>query len=409
MSWPVTAPAPANAVEATRARNDAVDLLRGLVMVLMALDHVRDFFTNHPGAPGADFVDAGAALFLTRWVTHFCAPVFVFLAGTGARLALARGKSRGELARFLVSRGLWLLVVEVTLVRWGWFFDVSYHFSVLQVIWVLGLSMIALAGLIFLPTPALAAFALLLCAGHNLLDGIHASALGRWGWLWNLVHERGLLMLTSTPLPAGRALLVIYPLVPWPGVMVAGFLFGGWLGRSVDERRRLFVRVGLGLTLAFVALRALNGYGDPRPWTAQASPVATLFSFLACNKYPPSLAYLLMTLGPAIALLGLIDGAAPRWARPLVTFGRVPFFYYVTHVPLLHGFAVLLGAVLLGSAGASAFIHKVALPSDVSARFGFSLPIVYLMWALVVLALYPLCRWFAGVKARSRARWLSYL
>jgi uncharacterized membrane protein len=396
----------------TRPRNDAVDLLRGLVMVLMALDHVRDFFTDHPGDPSAQLATTTAGLFLTRWVTHFCAPVFVFLAGAGVFLAGARGKSRPELARFLVTRGLWLVLVEVTLVRWGWFFDVSYGFSVLQVIWVLGVSMICLAALIFLPLRAVAAFGLALIVGHNLLDGIHADALGRWSWLWTLLHERGFLR------PFGLALLVIYPLVPWVGVMAAGYAFGALLTRPAEERRRVLVRLGGALTLAFVVLRAVNHYGDPLPWSAQRSPLFTAFSFLACTKYPPSLDYLLMTLGPAIALLGWLDGrlgqptpdgAPPRWARPFVTFGRVPFFYYVLHVPLLHGLAVALGATLLGASAAGLIAHKIMLPDAVAARVGFSLPVVYAAWLLVVLAMYPACRWFAGVKARNRSAWLSYL
>jgi uncharacterized membrane protein len=391
-----------------RRRNDAVDLLRGLVMVLMALDHVRDFFTDNPGDPTMKLATTTAGLFLTRWVTHFCAPVFVFLAGAGVFLAGARGKSRPDLARFLVTRGLWLVLVELTLVRWGWFFDVSYAFSVLQVIWVLGVSMICLAGLIFLPLRVVAAFGLVLVFGHNLLDGLHAADLGRWSWLWTLLHERRPLR------PFGLGLLVIYPLVPWVGVMAAGYAFGSLLTRPSDERRRVLVRLGGALTLAFVVLRAVNHYGDPSPWTAQRSLLFTAFSFLACSKYPPSLDYLLMTLGPAIAFLGWIDGrlgerATPAWARPFVTFGRVPFFYYVLHVPLLHGLAVALGTVVYGAAGAATIAHRILLPDAEAARVGFSLPVVYAAWLVVVLALYPACRWFAGVKSRHRSAWLSYL
>jgi uncharacterized membrane protein len=393
---------------APHARNDAVDLLRGLVMVLMALDHVRDFFTDHPGDPTAQLATTTAGLFLTRWVTHFCAPVFVFLAGAGVFLAGARGKPRPALARFLVTRGLWLILVEMTLVHWGWFFDASYGFSVLQVIWVLGVSMICLAALIFLPLRALAAFGVALVVGHNLLDGIHAASLGRWSWLWTLLHERGLLR------PFGLALLVIYPIIPWVGVMTAGYAFGAVLTRPAEERRRILLRLGGALTLAFVVIRAVNHYGDPLPWTPQRSPLFTAFSFLACTKYPPSLDYLLMTLGPAIALLGWLDGRlagrpTPAWARPFVTFGRVPFFYYVLHVPLLHGLSVALGVALLGTGAASAIAHKLTLPDAQAARFGFSLPVVYAAWLVVVLLLYPACRWFAGVKARHRSAWLSYL
>jgi uncharacterized membrane protein len=394
---------PAPPPEASR-RNDAVDLLRGLVMVLMALDHVRDFFTNHPGDPAAQVATTTAALFLTRWVTHFCAPTFVFLAGAGASLSRARGRSRPALARFLASRGLWLVVVELTLVRWGWFFDVSYGFSVLQVIWALGVSMMTLAALVFLPTPAIAAVGLALILGHNTLDGVHAASLGRWSWLWTLVHEGGFLH------PLGRALLVVYPLVPWIGVMATGYAFGALLlTRPAEERRRWLPRLGVGLTLAFVVLRLVNRYGDPLPWTSQRSPLFTLFSFLACTKYPPSLDYLLMTLGPAITFLGLADGATAPWTKPFVTFGRVPFFYYVLHVPLLHALAVLLGALTLPPGAATAIVHKITLPNDVSTRFGFPLPVIYAAWIAVVALLYPLCRWFAALKARNKSPWLSYL
>jgi uncharacterized membrane protein len=385
-----------------RARNDALDLLRGLVMVVMALDHTRDFFSNHAGDPTQDLATTTPALFFTRWITHFCAPVFVFLAGTSAFLAGTR-RTRPQLARFLLTRGLWLLVVEVTLVRWGWFFQLGFHVLVIQVIATLGLSMIVLSALVFLPARTVGAFGLALVLGHDLLDGIHAADLGAWGWAWKLVHERGMLA------PPGHLLNVIYPLVPWPGVMAAGYWFGTLYARPEAERRRVLLRLGGALCVAFVVLRAINRYGDPHPWTPQPTPLYTFFSFLACSKYPPSLDYLLMTLGPAIVFLGLVDGFSARWPRHIVIFGRVPFFYYVLHVPLLHGAAVLTGMLVFGAAAAPAFAGKMFLPPADYAHFGFPLGIVYLAWALVVLLLYPACRWFAAVKARHRAPWLSYL
>lgn len=385
-----------------RSRNDAIDLLRGLVMVIMALDHVRDFFSNHVGDPTQDLATTTPGLFFTRWITHFCAPVFVFLAGTSAFLAGTR-RTRPELARFLLSRGLWLLVVEVTLVRWGWLFQLGFQMIVIQVIWTLGMSMILMAGLIFLPTRAVGAIGIALIAGHDLLDGLHAADFGRWSWLWNALHERTVLK------PEGHVVLLVYPLIPWPGVMAAGYAFGTLYTRPAEERRRVLLRLGAALTLAFVVVRGLDGYGDPHPWTSQRTPLLTFFSFLACSKYPPSLAYLLMTLGPAIIFLGLVDGIAARWTRPFVTFGRVPFFYYVLHVPLLHTAAIGVGALVYGAGASAAFAHKILLPPAEYGRYGFSLPVVYAAWLLVVLTLYPLCRWFAGVKARSRAAWLSYL
>jgi uncharacterized membrane protein len=398
MAEPATTQTPASG----RVRNDAIDLLRGLVIVIMALDHARDFFSNHAADPTMDLATTTPALFFTRWITHFCAPVFVFLAGTSAFLAGTR-RTRPQLAWFLLTRGLWLLVAEVTLVRWGWFFQLGFHVLVMQVIWAIGISMIILAGLVFLPVRAVGMLGLGLIIGHDLLDGIRAADLGSLGWLWKVLHERGMLA------PPGRVLLVIYPLLPWPGVMAAGYAAGQLYTRPADERRRVLLRLGAALTVAFVVVRAINRYGDPRPWTPQSSPLLTAFSFLACSKYPPSLCYLLMTLGPALAFLGAADGVAARWTRPLVTFGRVPFLFYVAHVPLLHGAAVGVSALLFGGAGAAAIANKMLGPPADWARYGFSLPIVYLAWGLAVLALYPVCRWFAGVKARNRAAWLSYL
>ena len=300
-------------------------------MVVMALDHVRDFYSNYPGDPTVTLDPVTPGLFFSRWVTHFCAPVFVFLAGVSAYLAGTR-RTRPELARFLATRGLWLMVVEVTLVRWGWLFELGFHIVVFQVIWVLGLSMLVLAGLVLLPLrPAhVGALGLALILGHDLLDGVHAASFAGLGWLWMFVHERGMLT------PSGHLLLVIYPLVPWAGVMAAGYGLGAVYTWPAERRRRLLLRLGAALVVAFVALRTWNHYVDPLPWKRQRSPLITFFSFLACSKYPPSLAYLLMTLGPALVLLGLADGITARWTRPFVIFGRVPFFYYVLHVPLIH-------------------------------------------------------------------------
>lgn len=391
-----------------KKRNDAIDLLRGVVMVVMALDHVRDFFSSFAADPTAALDTTTPGLFVTRWITHFCAPVFVFLAGTSAFLAGTR-RTRPQLARFLATRGLWLMICEVTLVRLGWLFMPDFQIVVFQVIWTLGVSMIVLAVLVMLPLkPAhIGIFGLALILGHDALDGVRATDFGSARWLWVVLHERAVLSLGQ-----GRIINVIYPLVPWPGVMAAGYAFGQLYAWPPERRRRFLVRLGVALTVAFVAVRAVNIYGDPHPWTAQRSSLYTFFSFLACSKYPPSLCYLLMTLGPAIAFLGLVDGvdaARSRWAGPLVIFGRVPFFFYVLHVPLMHGAAVAVGALGWGAAGAAAFGHKLLLPPAAYARYGFSLPVVYLVWVLVVLALYAPCRWFAGVKARSRAAWVSYL
>lgn len=385
------------------ARLASVDALRGLVMVLMALDHVRDFF-SHTRFDPLDLSRTTTALFFTRWITHFCAPVFVFLAGAAAFLALAGGKPRGELARFLLVRGLWLILLELTVVHVGWFFTLDHSFGMLQVIWALGWSMIALAGLVFLPPRVVLLIGLALIAGHNLLDGIRPAHWGEWDWLWMLLHEQGLLQ----PAP-GITFLVVYPLLPWVGVMAAGFGFGELLRWEPRRRTRWLLTLGAGMVALFILLRATNLYGDPFPWRGQESTLLTLLSFLNCTKYPPSLLYLLMTLGPALLALALLERGRGPLLRPLILFGRVPLFYYLVHLPLIHALAVGVAYVRHGRAGwlfdTGIFGGSNGRPPD----DGFTLPGVYLAWALVILLLFPLCAWFAAVKARHRGGWLSYL
>jgi uncharacterized membrane protein len=321
-------------------RIDSIDLLRGLVMVIMVLDHVRDFAfsgTLHGNSP-TDLAHASAAVFLTRWITHFCAPAFVFLAGTSAYLQQLRGVSRPVLACFLVTRGLWLIVLELTVVRSGKEFSLSQ--VGLGVLWVLGCSMIVLAGLLPWPRWAIATFGLALVLGHNLFDrfGAVSATHGRGqplvgaatpgGAIWSLLHMPGAI------LPFGRSgprIGVGYPLVPWIGVIALGYLFGTVYAWEAARRHALLVRLGLAITAAFVVLRGINMYGDASPWSTQASTVMTVLSFLNVTKYPPSLLFLLMTLGPAITVLAWVERPfRGRVARDLITFGRVPLFYYVT-------------------------------------------------------------------------------
>ena len=388
--------------EAAATRLDAVDLLRGLVMVIMALDHTRDFFHNAALLyPPEDLTRTTPALFFTRWITHFCAPVFVFLAGTGAFLSVSRGKTKKQLSWFLITRGLWLIVLELTLVRLGWFPLAGLSFFALQVIWVLGVSMIVLAGLIYLPLRLIAAIGVLMIATHNLLDRFTTERFGALGWLWRLLHE-------SEPWQpvSGVFVIVVYPLIPWIGVMAAGYAFGQLLLLERTRRRKVLLALGLSLTLAFIILRATNLYGDPRAWSSQSSLVYTLLSFLKTEKYPPSLLFLLMTLGPAIALLPLFERARGALARFFITFGRVPLFFYLLHVPLIHLIALISDFALYRR---PVFDIAFATQSPPPAGYGYPLAVVYLIWIGVVLALYPLCRWFAGVKRRRRAAWLSYL
>ena len=373
-------------------RNDAIDWLRGAVMILMALDHTRMFLGS-----AVDLRSAPPGLYFTRWVTHFCAPVFVLLAGTAAYLHGRRLASPRALAGHLVTRGLWLVFLEVTVVRVAWLAHLGPDVLVLQVIWAIGASMIVLAGLVWLPRVAVVTFAIVLIAGHNLLDGVHADALGRWRWLWVVLHEEGRLQ----PF-AGASWMLIYPLVPWIAVMAAGHALGPWVLLSREERRARFWRAGVALILGFIVLRATNLYGDPHVWTAGDGPLRALLSFLDCEKYPPSLLFLAMTLGPALCVLAWMDRPLGPWAARVAVYGRVPLFYYVLHLFLIHALAI---AFVWARLGAAAVTH----PFISAGGLAYPLPAVYGLAAGVVLVLYPACRWFADVKRRSHAAWMSYL
>ena len=384
----------------TTTRLASIDALRGLVMVIMALDHVRDFFTNAPFSP-TDLGQTSPALFLTRWVTHYCAPVFVFLAGTGAGLARLSGKTAPSLARFLVSRGLWLVALELTVVRFAWVFNLNYRASVAQVIWAIGWSMVLLAPLVFRSMRAAGLFGVLLVATHNLLDRTEVA--GRAAALYTVLHQPG-----PVAIDGAHRLYIAYPLLPWVGVMAAGYGFAAIVTLPERERRRALVGFGGALIAGFALLRLANGYGDPRPWAPQQSAIFTLLSFLNCTKYPPSLDYLMMTLGPALLVLALFERLPARWLSPLVVFGRVPLFYYVLHLFLIHAIALAVSYLhrgrlfdsLLGGAG---------FPGSIPPAVGYGLGVVYLVWALVVLALYAPCVWYAALKARNKSPWLSYL
>jgi uncharacterized membrane protein len=378
-------------------RLDSVDMVRGVVMVLMALDHARDFFTIARFDP-LDLSRTWPALFLTRWITHFCAPVFVFLAGTGAYLGAVRGKSRRELSWFLFTRGLWLVVLELTVVHFGWTFQLHYGFLFLQVIWAIGVSMIVLAALVHLPTWAVTAFGVVLIAAHDLLDGVKPEAFGSLGWLWTVLHVQA-----PVRMPGGFEVFIAYPVLPWIGVLAAGYGFGA-LYRMDGARRRTTLRVlGAGMIGLFVALRFSNVYGDPVPWTPQRSGILTVLSFVNTQKYPPSLLFLLMTLGPAILWLSFLERPAGALARPFVVFGRVPLFYYVLHLPLIHLMAVVYAFSKYGPAAST--IDMLHIPAD----YGVGLPVIYAVWIATVLMLYPACAWFARLKSRRRDPWLSYL
>lgn len=413
--------------ERGRSRIDSVDLLRGLVMVIMMLDHTRDFvhhdtFFFDP----SDMTRTYPALFFTRWITHFCAPVFVFLAGAGAYFQLARGKSKAELSRFLLKRGLWMIVLEFTVVRFlvVWNVDYAQFLGMAQVIWVFGWSMILLAALIYLPLRAVAVAGLTMIALHNLLDPISitpwqgpgTAAPGLLGSLWMVLHQSGAILPFGFP---GPILLLLYPLIPWLGVMAVGYTMASIYDRTPEERRRWLIRWGSAITIGFILIRATNLYGDPQEWAPQKSALMTVASFLNTTKYPPSLLYLMMTLGPALLGLALWEkynmrseatiqaSATGALGRMLITYGRVPLFFYFLQWTYAHAAGYLLS--LAAGKPTSIYFGLPGFGPPPSPNVGFDLWVVYLVWLAGVLVLYPLCKWYASVKAPRRDWWLSYI
>lgn len=392
--------APQPISQSKAARLESVDLLRGGVMIIMALDHVRDYVSGFLFSP-LDLNHTTLALFFTRWITHFCAPLFMFLAGTGAYLSLGRGKSTHDLSRFLLSRGLFLIIAEQTLMRFGW------HFTMRAPLWsgvlfAIGFSMVALAGLIYLPRAMMIGISLAMVLLHNSLDQFHAAFLGNARWIWGMLHEPGF----YGHYPDGRIVLrVLYPVIPWVGVMALGYAFGPVFKLDQARRRRVLYALGLSLIVAFIALRWVNVYGNLMPRVSYDSPLLTALSFLDCTKYPPSLDYLLMTLGPGIALLPLLERAGGRVAQWVLVYGRVPMFYYVLHIYLAHAVGVALALIAHKPVPWTAPTLWIAFP----AGFGFSLGVVYSVWIFVVVALYPACRRWAELKSRRKDWWLGYI
>ncbi|MCO7226913.1 DUF1624 domain-containing protein [Pleionea sp. CnH1-48] len=381
------------------ARYDSIDQLRGIVIVLMALDHVRNFFSPFPFMP-EDVSQTSPELFFTRWVTHFCAPVFVFLAGVGAYLFQQKQQSKKELRYFLLTRGLWLVFIELIIIAPSWTFNIA-PFFILQVIWVLGISMICLALLTYCPRIIIWCVAGFFILGHNLLDSISAASFGDIGWLWNILHEPTFLNVSQP----GFSVFVAYPLIPWIGVMALGYVATAWLIESEATFSQRCVIAGSFAITLFIGLRLLNIYGDPVPWQMQSrGEVFSLISFLNTQKYPPSLLYLCMTLGPALVFLGALEKYKWRWSSLFQVFGRVPFFFYVLHVPVIHLLAVFWFWSLTTSTG-----WQLAGPSAFPAGYQPNLWLTYGVWLVVTLGFYFLCRWYAGIKRRHDSWILRYL
>jgi uncharacterized membrane protein len=374
----------------------SVDVLRGVVMVLMALDHTRDFVSKLHFQP-EDLTRSSAALFATRWITHFCAPSFCLLAGLGIGIAMNRGKRGWDMSRFLLTRGLWLIALDLVITAVFWRFSFNLFPMLALALWVLGLSMIVMAALVYLPKPVVAVIALTLIAGHNLFDTVQAAQLGAFGPWWTVLHVPGFAI-------PGK-LVISYPLIPWVAVMALGWLLADVYRWDADRRRRFLLWTGLGAVALFLVLRGINGYGNTAPWAPQRIGALTVASFLNVRKYPPSLDFLLMTLGPALVALALLERARGRLADWIAVYGRVPLFYYSTHIIVAH----LAGmAVMLAQGGGIRRITVVENPGALPAWFGLDLPGVYLAWLGVVLVMYFPCKWMAGLKERSKAPWLAY-
>lgn len=387
-------------------RIESIDLVRGGVMILMTLDHVRDFLSNRIFDDPTDLNTTTPGIFLTRWITHYCAPTFIFLAGTSAFLSGTRGKSRGDLAWFLLTRGVWLALFEVTINRalWMFNFDVVHHGA--GVFWAIGWSMVFLAGLVYLlPTLAITAVGVAMIALHNTLDNVTAADVHQPAWVWMILHSPG-----EQRVFGDYTFGTGYCVIPWSGVMAAGYGFGTLFTLDRPTRRRWLFLLGGALTVGFVVVRGSNVYGDPRPWDVQdRGPWWTVFSFLNCTKYPASLDYLLMTLGPAVLALAIFDRPLGRLARPVITFGRVPLFYYVLHIALIHGMGVALDDWRFGWSPLAWHGPWEVQRGTAPPGWGVSLPMVYLTWIAVVVVLYLPCRWYAGVKRRHPGGVLSYL
>jgi uncharacterized membrane protein len=394
-------------------RVESIDILRGLVMVVMALDHARDFFTHLRFEPET-LASTWPALFFTRWITHFCAPLFFFLAGTGA-FFYGRRRTPSELSRFLWTRGLWLILLEFTVVGTAWTFQVPFGFF--GVIWVLGASMVLMAAAVRIPVRWLGALSVIVIATHDLLDGFRPKQFGSLAWLWTLLHVRGPVLL-----PFHIPEFVLFQIVPWVAVMGAGYAFGSVYLLPPDRRWKLIARFGLVLTLAFVLLRATNLYGNPPAgnggvsqgdWHIQPTAEKTVILFFDVEKYPPSLQFLLLTLGPSLLLLAWLDkriaekSTTPGLASPLVVFGRVPMFYYILHLYLIHGLAVV--TAVLFHQPVSWLLHGGFFLNNIPDGYGHDLPFIYAIWIAAVVILYFPCRWFMEVKQRRKEWWWSYL
>ena len=375
-------------------------------MIIMALDHVRMYFGDGTWySEPTNLSTTTPLLFFTRWITHFCAPVFVFLTGTSAFLYGSNGTKISQVSWYLFTRGIWLIVAELTIINFAWTFDTTFTFRILQVIWAIGASLILLSILVFLPIKMVFAIGLILVSGHNLLDPIEVNGTSVRALIWYALHQPNAFRLGATTIS------LFYPVLPWLGLMALGYGFGIFYTRDFNEerRRRRLLQIGLGAVLLFLALRGFNLYGEPGAWFTQHSFLFTVMSFLNTTKYPPSLHFLLMSMGPALVFLALSERVRHRITVPVVVFGRVPFFFYIIHLYFIHALAMLTLA-LAGRDWHEYILSARAISSGTLSNFGLRLEAVYLVWILVIVLLYPLCRGYQRYKENDPTKWwLSYL
>jgi uncharacterized membrane protein len=392
-----------------KPRISSIDIMRGIVMVIMALDHTRDFF--HIGALTGDPTNMETttpALFFTRWITHYCAPTFVMLSGVGIRIS-EQHKNKKDLTIFLLTRGLWLIFLEVVVMRFSFFFQFYYDFTFFQVIWAIGASMIVMAALIHLPGNVVFALGLIIVFGHNIFDAFPVKQEEPGFQIWTFLRQSGAFEVAS-----GKVFFVPYPLLPWLGIMLTGYGIGKWYTKafSADRRYYLLLYSGAGAILLFIILRSINVYGDGAPWSVQKNFLFTVMSFLNTTKYPVSLIYTLMTLGPILVILALmeiVDMKALKVFNPFVIIGRVPLFYYILHFYLIHFSGLIVNLILTGKSWGDLDFHFNKSFGGITPGVGVSLPWTYVAWILIVLSLYPLCKWYNRYKSTHTQWWLSYL
>ena len=385
----------------------SIDILRGLVMIIMVLDHVRDYYHINAFAGNSPENLESTTLFLyfTRFITHYCAPVFVFLAGTSAFL-YGQKKGAKALSKFLITRGIWLIIVEIVINNFLWWFDITFGFINLQVIWAIGFCMIILGVLIHLPKKILLILGLLIVLGHNTLDNFGFPDENPLSILWKMLHQIG-----GISIGEGRFLWFSYPVLPWIGVIVLGYCFGYFYKKetSINTRKKWLLILGVSSIVLFFILRTFNLYGDRMLWSQQETVSKTIISFLILSKYPPSLLFLLITLGPAFLVLASIENIKNRITNFLIVFGRVPFFFYVIHIFVVHAGAIV-GLLITGKDWRLMILNNETMSSGILNGYGYSLGIVYLVWIIIIVLLYPICKSFMKYKSNHREKWwISYL